>query len=174
MALNSRSALDARFAYFARPVAVSMMWGRVEVHHMQAADSGNWNPASGETFGGTIGTGALHYQGRARIQPNQAWRARKYQWEGESAGDFAVLVELDLTGNEVTTDVPLPAPDAPGDTGVLHEGDLVTVTGSYAPYGYPVDAMIMAYQYFVRNVSATSNSWTRVLMCDINPKVVNL
>lgn len=172
MALNTRSVLDPRFAYFARQSVVSTMWATIEISH--PTNNSAWNPAKGDVYTGALDYSTTHYRGRARVQPNKDWRARRQRWEGESITEYAIRIQLDLTGNEVTNPDQLPETNASNDAGMLHVNDLVKVTGVYSPYGVPVDGLIGAYKYFVRNISASSNSWVRTILCDINADDVSI
>lgn len=173
MALNTRGVLDPRFPYFARAAAVSGMLAEIEINKPVKSDT--WNPANGDVYSGVYSYTPL-YKGRARVQPNKDWRARKQRWEGTTFTEHAVRIQLDLTGNTITTPEPLPDPQLgepghtplPGDAGIIHVNDVVKVTKVLASYGYPVDGMLMVYTFIVRNVVPTSNSWVRTILCDVN------
>lgn len=166
MLLNTRGVFDPRFGYFARPVLRGSMWARVEVHHVHMLDSSQvWKPAEGGVFGGSTDRSALHYRGRARMQPNNDWRARKVRWSGENVTEHAMRIQLDLQGNEVVSDDPLPD-TFPGDAGMFHVNDVVTVIEIASPYGHPVDGLNIGYEFTIRNPNASSNSWGRTLLCD--------
>lgn len=173
MSLNTRGVLDPRFAYFARPVARGAMWGTITVARPKVADE--WDPFDPDTPKFDDGfTYTKLYVGPARVQPNNDWRARKYRNAGELVTEHAMRFQLDLTGNTITSPKPLPGPvddendpiPLPGDAGMLRAGDMVKVDSVAAPYGFPVDSIDTGFVYQVRIVNASSNSWTRILLCD--------
>lgn len=164
--LNTRGVFDPRFGYFARSVLRGSMWARVEVRHNVTVTGGAvWKPAEGGVFTGSTDTSELHYRGHARMQPNNDWRARKVRWAGENVTEHAMRVQLDLQGNEVVSNDPLPS-TFDGDAGFFHVNDIVKVIEIYAPYGHPVDGLNIGYEFTVRNPNASSNSWGRTLLCD--------
>lgn len=163
VSLNNRSLLDPRFAYFARPVVRGAMWAGITVSQLNTVD--NWEPNS---FDSEFDEGFERvpvYVGPARLQPNNDWRARKYRVAGELVSEHAMRIQLDLTGNTIETPYPL-SPGMPGDAGLMRADYQVRVDSVFAPYGHPVDGIDKGFTYAVRIVNASSNSWTRVLLCD--------
>ena len=174
VALNTRGLFDPRWAYFARPVAVSGMLAVIEVQHPEQAVKA-WDPTSDDPSArvfGTDGAGVagvlLHYVGAARVQPNNDWRARKQAWEGQKITEHVMRIQLDLTGNTLPDGNYATDWDgqAPFDAGLMHVGDVVRVSDVAKPFGRPIDPIITRYKYVVRNISASSNGWVRTLLCD--------
>lgn len=170
MALNTRGLIDPRWSYFARQTVRGAMIATVEVKHpIESADQ--WDPLKGDVFGEVGQDGVYrHYVGPARVQPNNDWRARKQSWPGQKITEHAMRIQIDLTGNTLAGGNPDKdfAQQMSYDAGLMHVGDIVRVTEVAAPYGaqYPVEPIIMRYEYIVRNVSSSSNSWVRTLLCD--------
>jgi len=174
MPLNTRGLFDPRWAYFARPVATSAQIATVEVRHPQNPVVA-WNPMSDDPAqrvfaadGAGVEGDYLHYRGSGRCQPNNDWRARKQKWQGQLITEHAMRIQIDLTGNTITEGNPDKDYDEqqPYDAGLMHVGDIVRVTRSADPFGPPIEPIIMRYEYVVRNVSSSSNSWVRTLLCD--------
>jgi len=174
MPLNTRGLFDPRWAYFARPVATSGMLAVVEVRH-PTNPAVPWNPLSdneSQRVFASDGAGLegvlLHYRGPGRVQPNNDWRARKQKWQGQLITEHAMRIQIDLTGNTLTGGNPDKDFDEqqPYDAGLMHVGDVIRVTSVAAPFGPPIEPIITKYQYVVRNVSSSSNSWVRTLLCD--------
>lgn len=169
--LNARGSIDPRFALHNRPVATSAMIAEVRVLHPGSPVT-PWNPFSDDpderVFASAVGTKQYtpHYVGRGRVQPNKDWRARRYQWNIEAAADHAVRFQIDLTGNTITNAAKLYPEQKSFEAGGMHNGDVVVVSRVAAPYGIPLEPMIAQFQYVVRNISASSNSWVRTLLCD--------
>ena len=164
MALNTRSALDPRWAYAHRAVARGWQSATIEVKH--PSDSATiWNAVAGDNFTAAK-TDYVHYQGSARVQPNNDWRARKNPLTGQNATEHAVRFQLDLTGNQVVNPNPSIGTPPSQDIGTLHKGDIVRIVDMASPFGHEVDAQLMAYQYVIRNISTSSNSWVRTILCD--------
>lgn len=168
--LNARGVIDPRFALRNRAVATGAMIAEVRVLH-PTAPAKSWNPFSDDPndrvfAASTLKSYANHYVGRARVQPNKDWRARRYQWNTESVADHAVRIQIDLTGNTVVNGDKLYPEQQAFEAGGMHNGDIVVVSHVPAPYGLMLEPMIAQFQYVIRNISASSNSWVRDLLCD--------
>jgi len=147
------------------------MWGHITVARKREAST-EWDPLTKPDT--PLFEYTNIYVGKARVQPNNDWRAREYRVQGELVTEHAMRFQLDLTGNEIKTPYPLPGPkdtdgdpiELTGDAGLIQADDVVKVNRVYAPYGFPVDSVNQGFVFSVRIVNSSSNAWTRVLLCD--------
>lgn len=165
VALMSRSSQHPRFPTYPRPVWRGRMVGKVTVERVTADAVGtvNWTPFDANPANRlpqAPHTGVLIYRGKARIQPNVDWRARRQNWRDESIVDHAYRVELDFLGNE------LPAYGGVADVGggalpFIEMGDVIKCVEA-------VDLQLLTYIYIVRNTVPSTSSWSRTVLCDVN------
>lgn len=143
MALNSRPALDPRWAYHNRPVAESFMNCNIDIYHQGL---------EGVEYDATLGTwsnnAVIITSCRARIQPLT------------QASDSDTLTN-DTNVRRVRIEI---AADKENQEGYvdIRPGDYIRVTSS------PVDPVLQNYIYIVRDAISSSTPWVRTLMCDVN------
>lgn len=151
MALNSRPIIDERWVYHHRTVAQGAMRAQVIIGHPTNAVV-PWDPFSEDPEARVFATdqsisSVTHWVGPARVQPNKDWRARKERFPGQAAVDYAVRFQISLE------DGTLPE---------MHTGDTIRVTNEL-----PLpDPLLSRYLFVVRNISVSSNSWVRTILCD--------
>lgn len=147
MALNSRPALDPRWAYHNRPVAKSFMNCAVSVYH-QGLDGVEYDASSNTWTDNAV----VIWSGNARVQPiSTASDANTLTNDSKTR---RVQVEIDFSSNEVA--------GSAGAMSDIRPGDYLRVTSS------PVDPMLQNFIYIVRDVIGSSSPWVRTLMCDVN------
>jgi hypothetical protein len=164
VALNTRSMIDPRWPFHQREVVAGSMLAYVEIAHPQT-DAVEWNPMQGDVFDGTTDY-VLHYQGPARIQPNVDWRARVHKLDGQIITEHAVRIQVPFNRNEITNPVLLPD-QTTGALGIVHVSDVVRVLEGANLFGTDVDEAVTLATYVIRNISISSNEWTRILLCDV-------
>lgn len=169
MYLNQRPVLDYRFPFFAREAVAGSMHCVVKVWHTETVQhTPVWNPDADdpdEREPGSVLTKTLSYQGMARLSPNKDWRARSVELDGQIEVQHAVRVQLDMMNNLAAKPVGWPT-----DVywfPVIGPGDTIEVTKVAVNNGIPTDLGVADFNYIVRNVSSSSNSWVRTLLCDI-------
>lgn len=164
MSLNTRAAMDPRWPFHHRQVARGFMLGTGVLTRTQPLTPGTstWqpfatDPADREPVSPTLSTPI--YRGPCRVQPNKGWRARKQSSRDETYVEHVILIQLDMMENELAGSDPKVLP-------VMRPGDVFTVTGVHTLNDWPVDLQVKDYQYIVRNITASTNSWVRNLVCD--------
>lgn len=161
MSLNTRSAMDPRFAFHGRPVVGGFMLatGVLSRPVPQTPGVPHWNPNATDPADRTpAAPTALTplYQGPARVQPQLGWRGRRLNWRDETVTDQLVRIQLDFARNKINGGV---LPD-------VHADDIFKVTDVLSVHGKTVDPGIQALTFVVMNWTPTSNAWVRTLFCD--------
>lgn len=147
MSLNSRSALDPRWAYHHRGVNSAFQLCDVTIYNEQLAT---------RTYNATTnswGTGETAiWTGKARIQPKNVASDRNLV--GNNTFVQQVQVDIDFDGNTIT-----------GSNGAMVDirpGAYIIVSAS------PIDPMLTKFIYIVKSVVNSSNPWQRTLMCEVD------
>jgi len=169
MYLNQRPVLDYRFPFFAREAVAGSMHCVVKVHHTTTVlYTATWNPDAPDEADREPVSAMNHeliYHGMARLSPNKDWRARSVELDGQVEVQHAVRVQLDMMNNLAAKPV-----DWPVDVywfPIIGPGDQIAVTKVFVNDGIPTDLAAADFNYIVRNVSSSSNSWVRTILCDI-------
>lgn len=147
MALNSRPALDPRWAYHNRPVAQSFMTCAVSISH-QGLEGVEYDATTNTWSDNAV----IVWSGKARIQPIST--SNNINTLTNDSKVRRVQVEIDFSGNEVS--------GSSGAMADIRPGDYLMVTDS------PVDPMLQNFIYIVRDVIGSSTPWVRTLICDVN------
>ena len=160
MPLGTRGTMDARFPWYGRTPAVGAMLGHAQIRHISndPAWDTTWAPLDG-TAANSPHLSPVVWTGRARIQPNVDWRARKHAVVGEVVTEHAVRIQIPFDGNTL--------PGHEGEMPLIGSGDWVTVTDVMSMQGVPSDDAVTRFTYTIRNIIGSSNSWTKTLLCDI-------
>lgn len=148
--LTNRRALDPRWSWHHRSVAVGHMPGVCEIFRRTGDVSDyNWDPTTGEMTGGDL---VLLYRGQCRLTVNKDWRARIKTSRGDTGIQHAVRIQV-----PVRTCQP------------IHAYDLFRMVDA------PADQELTHYVFHIRNVMPSSNSWVRNCLGDVDvahPKVL--
>lgn len=148
--LNTRGIFHPQFYYHPRPSVNTAQVARVEVYRPSGVDTRHWEP--GGFTGDPVDT--LIWRSQARLQPNNDWRARPKEIQGEFEAIHAVRVQLPIGGNEI------------GDDMGFFKDDRVLVIAS------PVIGAeyLIGDEFFVRNAVNSANLWVHNLLCDLGTK----
>lgn len=141
MSLNTRRALDARWARHHRSVPAGFMVTTIEITRRVV---GTWDPETG-----TNAPPELVWRGDARIQPNKDWRVRYAE-----SGLDPQLMQI------VRVQIPLRPGNMPPP---IHVMDQIRVLEAdpYADWTFNTD--LQNWRLVVRNMINSSNPWLRNL-----------
>lgn len=176
MNLNNRGVMDPRWAFHHRPVARGAMMCRGTVYRLfvpsltqQRAEG--WQPlapnASDRIPPESHRTVAV-YSGPARVQPQLGWRARKQNGRDRVVTEAGFGIQLDFRENDLR--------DAEINNGSqfprIVPNDFFRVDEVFSWGDIEVDPALKEFNYIIRTLTPSSNSWTRNLMCDVTPGTV--
>jgi hypothetical protein len=106
------------------------------------------------------------YRGPGRVQPNQDWRARKNEVAAEVVVEQAVRIDIAMAGNVL--------PGFESIMPLIRVGDWVQCIDVVQLQNQPADDIVSKMNYVVRNISSSSNSWEKTLLCDVTPNSMTL
>lgn len=170
MALNRRLLITDKWMTQHRPVAVGAQVCGVVAWVPKVVDNG-WNPLNpdGDTaFDESSSNVDIRYIGTARVQPNKDWRARYIESPAQIPVQHAWRIQLDYDGNR--SDPLQPNAVSP----IYHElrdtpvGTMIRLISLGEGETVLRASMLSKFTFFVRNISESSNSWVRTLMCDVD------
>lgn len=164
MALNTRTGLDPRWAFWGRDSLAGYMPATCIVFATEAKSVPTWTPFNtdpAQRQPGQINTNTKVYQGPCRVEQYKGFRARKGQDAVEDATDQAVLVQLALNRNTLAGFA------SPDSWPPIYPGYLVTVTKVAGIQGRAQSNAVTTFDYYVRIVDEASSDMTKDLFCDI-------
>ena len=147
MALNSRPALDPRWASHHRNVSSSFQICDIDIYNENLGtrtydpETNAWDTAS-----------TVIWSGKARIQPTKISSERNIP--GNPTFVRQVTMQIDFGKNQVV--------DSDGVMADIRPGNYVIVTGS------PLDPLLKNFVYIVRTVMGSSNPWQRTITCEVD------
>lgn len=143
VALNARPSMDPRWPLHHRSVPEGFQVATILIVRRQDVPP-TWDPLTGATSGDSIET---IYFGKARLQPNKDWRARRKVAENAPMVQHAFRVQM-------------PSKECPP---VLW-GDIIACFTD--PFND--DSDLTRYLLHVRNPTESSNTWGRSVLCDLD------
>lgn len=166
MALNRRSGMDPRWAFYGRDTLAGFMPAVCTVFASTLKTGLTWDPFNIDPNlrkPGQSNTNNKIYVGPCRVTQNTGFRTRKGQDVDQDVSDQAVSIQLALNGNT------LQGFDSPDSWLPIYPGSLVTVTKSFSLEGRAVSNSVTQYDYYVRIVNEASARMTKDLVCDLIP-----
>lgn len=170
----ARVTFDPRFAFYHRGVPRGAMQAIGTLYRVPRLAAGNtsWNPHDPDPAQRAPGPDTERiaiYNGPARVQPQLGWRARKQNWKTQQVTEAGFGIQLSFKDNTLA--------DAPVNAGVqfptIVPNDLFKVDSVLVWDGLEVDPELKDFDYIVRTVTPSSNSWVRTIMCDVQTGAVN-
>lgn len=141
--LTSRRALDPRWSWHHRSVAVGHMPGVCEIFRRTGdVNDYGWNAQTGEMTGGEL---VLIYRGQCRLTVNKDWRARIKTARGDTGIQHAVRIQV---------------PERQCQP--VHAYDLFRIIDC------PPDQELTHYIFHIRNVIPSANAWLRNCLGDVD------
>jgi hypothetical protein len=147
MAINSRPALDPRWASHHRRLSSSFQLCDVDIY-MESLGERTYDPTTNTWDSGAT----VIWSGKARLQPTKISSERNIP--GNPSFVRQVQVQIDFHKNL--------AEDSDGVMADIRPGNYMVVTAS------PLDPTLTKFVYVVRTVMGSSNPWQRTLTCEVD------
>lgn len=141
------------FAYHPRATLQTSMMNLIEIYEPNGNAPSDW--IEGQPAGTGMDNYTLVWRGRARIQPNNDWRARVRDVAGDLDATQAVRVQIPILSNQLN-------PTASEDPHFAKDW-LVRIVET-AVLG---TESLQDRDMFIRNAINSGNKWQHNLLCDV-------
>lgn len=144
------------FKYHPRASIESAMRDRIEIYEPTGI-APSWSPDTGMTGDAW----RIVYRGRARLQPDQDWKARDRNFANELTATMAIRIGIPVRGNELNPDNPIAPFIGKGYKVIVIDADPESKD------------WIEGTDLIVRNPLQATQKWLRTFVADTGTRQVN-
>lgn len=154
--MHSTGIFHPRFKYHPRASIESAMPDRIEIYK-PTGEAAEWVPGAGMLDNAW----QIVYRGRARLQPDQDWKARDRNFANELTATMAIRIGIPVRGNELDPLDPLAPLIAKGYKVVVIDADPESKDWTEGT------------DLIVRNGIQATEKWLRTFVADTGTRVVD-